>query len=98
MKRQLIHHTHVDTSQANKIQVKVKSNGVNANCQLNRVARDGLTLSCDAETLALLMPNKASVAPKDPILLNTRFLLSLQTEANCRVVFARRLSKNKFIM
>lgn len=98
MKRQLIYHTHVDTSQANNIRVNVRSNLTKAICYLDRVSRDGLTLSCDALTLQTLMPNKASVAPKDPISLTTCFTLSHNIEAKCRVVFARRLSKDQFIM
>lgn len=98
MKRQLIYHTHVDTNHSEKIQVSVKSKDINAKCRLDRVSRDGLTLSCDASTLHLLMPNKSSVAPKDPISLNTNFFLSHNIEADCRVIFARRLSKNEFIM
>ena len=98
MKRQLIYHTHVDTNHSEKIQVRVKANDINAKCNLDRVSRDGLTLSCDASTLHLLIPNKSSVAPKDPISLNTKFFLSYDIEADCRVIFARRLSKNEFIM
>lgn len=98
MKKQLIYHTHVNTHQEDKIQVTVQSTELHASCYLNRISRDGLTLSCDAQTLQLLMPNKASVAPKDPISLKTLFHLSEDVEALCRVVFARRLSKDQFIM
>lgn len=98
MKRQLIYHTHVKTNQDSNIQVNVRSSDIKTTCHLNRVSRDGLTLSCDASTLHSLMPNKASVAPKDPIALKTNFTLSQNIDAQCRVVFARRLSKDQFIL
>jgi hypothetical protein len=98
MKRQLIFHTHVNTNQSKKIAVKVQSGIKQNTCYLDSVSRDGLTLSCDTETLHNLIPNKASVAPKDPISLSTCFTLDQNIQANCRVIFARRLSKDQFIM
>jgi hypothetical protein len=98
MKRQLIFHTHISTKQSNKIVVKVHSGTKQNTCYLDRVSRDTLTLSCDTETLHNLIPNKASVAPKDPISLSTYFTLDHNIQANCRIIFARRLSKDQFIM
>jgi hypothetical protein len=98
MKRQLIYHTHVNTSPTNKIEVCVNTDFTSIHCYLDRVSRDGLTLSCDAETLRKIMPNKASVAPKDPITLTTAFTLTDSIEAQCRVIFARRVSKDHFIL
>mgnify|MGYP000592638217 CR=1 FL=1 len=98
MKRQLIYHTHVNTNPSNKIAVCVETDSTKANCYLDRVSRDGLTLSCDTETLHKILPNKASVAPKDPTSLDVLFTLSENIDAKCRVIFARRLSKNQFIM
>ena len=98
MKRQLIYHTHVNTNPSNKIIVKVKTDIESTSCFLDRVSRDGLTLSCNTETLHKLMPNKVSVVPKDPISLSTCFTLDQNIEASCRVIFARRLSKDQFVM
>lgn len=98
MKRQLIYHTHVNTNPSNIIEVSVKTEFTDANCYLDRISRDGLTLNCDAQTLHRIMPNKANVAPNNPIILTTDFSLSKKIQAKCRVVFARRLSKNQFIM
>lgn len=98
MKKNLIYHSHVTTSQSKKVSVKVKTDTTNTTCFLDRVSRDGLTLSCDTETLNKLIPNKASIAPKDPISLSTCFTLDQDIQAKCRVIFARRLSKDKFII
>lgn len=98
MKKQLIYHTHVNTALSNKIEVNIKTEHSNEKCYLERISRDGLTLNCDTETLHKIMPNKASVAPKDPISLITQFTLLKSVKAECRVIFARRLSKNKFII
>tara|TARA_R110001592_G_scaffold138511_5_gene357776 strand:+ start:85236 stop:85715 length:480 start_codon:yes stop_codon:yes gene_type:complete len=98
MKRQLIYHTHVNTSQLDKIVVKVQTESKNSTCYLDRISRDGLTLSCDSETLHSILPNKTVVAPKDPVSMNTTFALDKSINALCRVIFARRLSKDHFIM
>lgn len=98
MKKQLIYHTHINTGLSKKIEVNVKTELTNALCYLDRISRDGMTLNCDTETLHKLMPNKASVAPKNPITLTTLFSLPKNIAAKCRVIFARRLSKNQFIM
>ena len=98
MKRQLIYHTHVNTNPSNKIEVCVKTDSTKTKCYLDRVSRDGLSLNCDAETLHKIMPNKTSIAPKDPIALSAVFTLAENIEAKCRVILARRLSKDQFIM
>tara|TARA_R110002167_G_scaffold282447_2_gene487691 strand:+ start:283 stop:768 length:486 start_codon:yes stop_codon:yes gene_type:complete len=98
MKKQLIYHTYVNTNPSNKIAVCVETDSTQTNCYLDRVSRDGLSLSCDTETLHKIMPNKASIAPKDPIVLSVLFTISNNIEAKCRVILARRLSKNQFIM
>tara|TARA_R110001599_G_scaffold59077_1_gene163877 strand:- start:13 stop:492 length:480 start_codon:yes stop_codon:yes gene_type:complete len=98
MKRQLIYHTHVTTNQSKNIAVKVKTGTENTICFLNRISRDGITLSCNTEALHKLMPNKTSIDPKDPISFSICFTLDQNIQANCRVIFARRLSKDQFIM
>ena len=98
MKKQLIYHAHVETEQENRIAVKISTNDTNEICYLNRVSRDSLTLACDASTLNTLIPNKVCVVPNAPILLKANFALSQNIEASCRVVFTRRLSKDKFLL
>ena len=98
MKRQLIYHTHVNTEQSNKIKVFLNSNTAGSVCYLDRVSRDGLTLSCDFDTLQTLMPNKSCIEPKNPISFETSFKLDKLIEAKCRVIFARRLAKDKFVL
>lgn len=98
MKRQLIYHTHIDTKQTGIIGVDVRRQDISKKCNIERVSRDGLTLACDSETLSVLMPNKTSVAPKDPVLLDIAFNIPQKIQAKCRVIFARRLSKNEFIL
>lgn len=98
MKRHLIYHTHIDTGRTNQIDVDVVGDEIKAQCNLDRVSRDGLTLSCDANTLSTLMPNKANVSPKDPICFSVTFKIPQKIEAKCRVIFARRLSKNEFVI
>lgn len=98
MKRQLIYHTYVNTNPSNKIEVCVNTDATETKCNLARVSRDGLSLSCDAETLHKIMPNKTSIAPKDPITISVLFSLAENIEAKCRVILSRRLSKDLFIM
>lgn len=98
MKRQLIYHTYVNTNPSNKIEVCVNTDATETKCNLARVSRDGLSLSCDAETLHKIMPNKTSIAPKDPITTSVLFSLAENIEAKCRVILSRRLSKDLFIM
>ncbi len=98
MKRQLMFHTHVNTGQSKKISVLVQTEYEQEKCYLDRISRDGLTISCDTKTLQNIMPNKASVAPKDPISMRTTFKLDKSIHASCRVIFARRLSKDHFVM
>lgn len=98
MKRQLIHHTHINTKPSDKIDVCVGTDFTKTNCFLERVCRDGLTLSCDADTLQKIMPNKACTAPRSPIILTTSFTVTNNIEAKSRIIFARRLSKNRFII
>lgn len=98
MKRQLIYHTYVNTNPSNKIEVCVNTDATETKCNLARVSRDGLSLSCNAETLHKIMPNKTSIAPKDPITTSVLFSLAENIEAKCRVILSRRLSKDLFIM
>ena len=98
MKKQLIYHAHVETGQENITTVRISTKDINETCYLNRVSRDSLTLACDASTLNKLIPNKVCVAPNSPILLKASFALSQNIEASCRVVFTRRLSKDKFLL
>jgi hypothetical protein len=105
MKRQLIYHTHVITNrqQSKPVQVQTRLIGDNnssatISCSLDRISRDGMTLSCDELTLNQLMPKKACVAPKNPITLVTDFSLDEKIHANCRVIYTRRLSKNQFVL
>ena len=105
MKRHLIYHTHVITNgqQENAIRVQTRALGSDmkseeTSCLLDRISRDGMTLSCDESSLHQLMPKKSCAAPKNPLSIATNFCLEGNIQANCRVVFARRLSKNQFIL
>lgn len=98
MKRQLIYHTHVDTSHRNHIHVHVTGNNGNTECSLDRVSRDSATLKCNGSTLSELMPNKTCSSPKDPINLNISFKVPQKIEVTGRVIYARRLSKNDFLI
>ncbi len=98
MKRQLIYHTHVNTRQSNQIKVFLHSNTTKSVCSLDRISRDGLTLSCDFVTLQTLMPNKSCIEPKNPISFEASFKLDNLIEAKCRIIFARRLAKDKFVL
>lgn len=105
MKRHLIYYTHVITNRNQKDAIRVKArvvseenNSLEVSCLLDRISRDGMTLSCDESTLIKLMPKKSSVAPKNPLTLATNFLLDENIQPNCRVIFTRRLSKNQFVV
>ena len=105
MKRQLIYYTHVNTSgeQSPPIHVQTRlvdedAESISLKCQLDRISRDGMTLSCDRLTLDLLMPNRSGIAPKNPVSLETEFSLHSDIKAKCRVTYIRRVSKNEFIL
>ena len=105
MKKHLIYYTHVITNRHQKdaihVQTRVTDNqnkSQEVSCLLDRISRDGMTLSCDESTLNRLMPKKSSVAPKSPLTLATNFSLNENIQANCRVICTRRLSKNQFVL
>ena len=67
--------------------------------QFERIARDGMTLSCDRETLDKLFPNTVSIAPRQPKQMQVSFSLPGQSDriqADCEVFSLRRLSRDCF--
>lgn len=105
MKRQLIYYTHVSTNREQSAPVQVQTRlidnetkSISLKCSLDRISRVGMTLSCDKLTLNLLMPNRAGIAPKNPVTLETEFTLQSNIKASCRVIYVRRTSKNEFIL
>ncbi len=103
MKRQLIYHTHVDTTQyANKpivveAHVQTPQKTAKTSCFLNRISRDCITLSCNQDNLNQLMPKHIS-APGQAMMLTLNFILHKEVEAECRVLYVRRLSKKEFVL
>lgn len=105
MKRHLIYYTHVKPNHEQNSPIHVQARlhedndkSVPLTCILDRISRDGMTLSCDRMTLNLLLPNKSGIAPKNPVSLETEFSLNSAIKASCRVVYTRRLSKNEYIL
>jgi hypothetical protein len=104
MKRHLIYHSHVSTRSADYNTVCVEAciagsaNKQTATCQLDRISRDSMTLRCDQMTLNQLLPNKSGIAPKNPVSLSTSFHLDETVQANCRIIYTRRLSKDQFVL
>lgn len=105
MKRHLIYYTHVNTNRNQKDAIRVQTRVLGEqnqahgiSCLLDRISRDGMTLSCDESTLNQLMPKKSPLAPKNPLTLATMFSLKEDIQAKCRVIYSRRLSKNQFVL
>lgn len=98
MKRNLIYHTHIVLDE--KVTIE---NGQQhcAKTDLEAISRDGITMTCNRELLDQLLPNTASIAPKQPVSLRVSFALDRdreQIKADCHVVGVRRLSRDTFQM
>lgn len=94
-KRQLIYHTHVPVHD----EVVASSEKGEFLSRLEDIAKDGITLSCDRETLDQLLPNTLSIAPRQPKQLEVSFTLpeeSSPIHSHCEVYSLRRLSRNCF--
>lgn len=95
MKRNLIYHTQIPAHNS----VRTKSADGEFTTQLESIARDGMTLSCDRKTLDQLFPNTASIAPRQPKKLDVDFVLPGSGHAiksTCEVFCMRRLSRDVF--
>ncbi|MDX1453402.1 MAG: PilZ domain-containing protein [Oleiphilaceae bacterium] len=96
MKRNLIYHTLVPVEQ--DIEVLAKRNGEHS-CRLESISKDGVTLSTDRFTLDKLLPNHASVAPKQCVELDIDFHLmrgQLPIVAQGRLIAVRRLCRDRY--
>ena len=98
MKRNLIYHTHIQPGES----IQIRANGSkHVETELDAISRDSLTVTCSQKTLDLLLPNTASVAPKQAVILPVSFRLSPsdnEIDAQCSVVSVRRLSKDIFCL
>jgi len=95
MKRNLIYHTHV---RANDQVVACTEQG-RFETHLEAIARDGLTLTCNRETLDRLFPNTLSIAPRQPKHIDVEFAVpgtAHQVESRCEVFSLRRLSRDTY--
>ena len=94
----LIYHTHIQPGES----IQIRANGSESvETELDAISRDSLTVTCSQKTLDILLPNTASVAPKQAVLLPVSFRLnqsSDEIDAQCSVVSVRRLSKDIFCM
>ncbi len=103
MKRQLIYHTHVVTTQCTNKPIVVEAHvqtpqqTAKTSCFLNRISRDSITLSCNQSNLNQLTPKHLS-NPGKAMTLTLNFILHKEVEAECRVLYARRLSKKEFVL
>jgi len=99
MKTNLIYHTQITMSDehngSEKVSIEV-SNKTAINAFFNTISKDGMTITCDQHTLHALLPNKESIAPKQPVTLPVTFSLNQEIKATCNVICVRRLSKNIF--
>jgi hypothetical protein len=99
MKRQLIYHTPISIEEINKSVETVNvmtENNTFVRTELKSISRDGINLTCNQHTLHRLLPNSASVSPKQAVQLSVEFDLDKTVSADCKVVYARRLSKDTF--
>lgn len=98
MKRNLIYHTHIQPGES----IQIRANGNDSvETELDAISRDSLTVRCNQKTLEMLLPNTASVAPKQAVILPVSFRLNQlgdEIDAQCSVVSVRRLSKDTFCM
>lgn len=96
MKRNLIYHTHIHLGE--KINILTSKNET-VTTELEAISRDGMTITCDQQTLSALMPNTASVAPKRAVILPVCFTLNQvddEIKVQCNVECVRRLSRDMF--
>ena len=104
MKHKLIYHTHISANDCAAVsEVTTITDEGEYNLTLSAIARDGLTLNCDRQTLDSILPNFCSVSPRQPKVINTRFCLSkhkrksnTHIEAPCEVFCVRRLSRDTY--
>jgi len=98
MKRNLIYHTHIQPGES----IQIRANGSESiKTELGAISRDSLTVTCSRKTLDILLPNTASVAPKQAVILPVSFCLNQsgnEIDVQCSVVSVRRLSKDIFCM
>lgn len=95
MKRNLIYHTRIPVNNV----VATRTESGDFQTRFERIARDGMTLSCDRATLDQLFPNTVSIAPRQPKRMEVKFSLpgqQQQIEASCEVFSLRRLSRDCF--
>lgn len=98
MKRNLIHHTHIQITKdlANKTTML---NGVKT--KLQSIGRDGFSIICNQERLSELLPNPAGVSPKSAVRFTSEFTLPGYEKSmitDCEAFYARRLSRDCFQM
>ncbi len=96
MRRNLIYHTPIPVFDSINVSAMRESTQTT---QLEAIARDGLTVSCNRETLDRLLPNNETVAPKQAVNMRVNFSLPGNTQAikaECRVVCVRRLARDTF--
>jgi len=96
MKRNLIYHTPIQLGES----IAIRTNKIEAvHTELEAISRNGMTIKCNQKTLDLLLPNTASVAPKQSVALPVSFSLNQMKsviDVQCNVVSVRRLSKDIF--
>lgn len=97
MKRNLIYHTHIT---ANKAVQAWSQTGMEFDCHIDAIGRDGMMLTCDRQTLDALLPNSMHIAPKRPATIETRFQLDTLNDitTRCEVIYARRMSRDQFLL
>lgn len=99
MRSSLIYHTPINLSdnQNNNTLAKIvtlKSKETNA--EIKSISKDGLSLNCDMQTLASILPKGRSVSPKQPVKLNVSFPLESMIHCICDTIYSRRISKDCF--
>lgn len=95
MKHNLIYHAHI----AMHKHVLAGNDHAKYNTHLEALARDGISLRCDRDTLASLLPNTSSIAPRQPKQLEVNFVLPQNdyiVQCQCEVYSLRRISKDCF--
>lgn len=95
MKHNLIYHAHITMHK----HVLAGNDHAKYNTQLEALARDGINLRCDRDTLASLLPNTSSIAPRQPKQLEVNFVLPHNdyiVQCQCEVYSLRRISKDCF--
>jgi len=97
-KRNLIYHTPIRVGDTVSVRTQ---NQETIQTYMEALARDGIVLTCDRETLDALLPNRNMIAPKQAVTLHTTFSLDPdqgKIESDCDVICVRRLSRDTFQM